>query len=346
MILRPVPVQLLYTVLKAVGACVVFIDEFDKKYREGFEPGNTNIESLNGFVELLTDRSLHRVLFLMADNGNIRTPETFRYRPERVQHLIEFPFCDADDFKEVCGDDYLAVPAPVRFYIEHFCIPMNQVGYDAFESVSAAAKKSETITDLLAQLVTNNTIRLPKILVQVKGVKDYVLKRDYDAVVVDIENQPRLDENSVIELSLTGRDKDGEAYPEERIRVPLWGLIGVKRGTSPIREYVVRKDLILYFNHSVDTGDYFSTGATVSWKNLSFITVMEELVTPGVMTSPNKPWETLSEEPTREWDNNWIATPVSLLSQKHFVQPGHGSVSPAQTYGRQNRSMGNNHSEG
>lgn len=95
--------------IKTAGPCVVYIDEYEKLYKNSRMDNNLK-HGENGDVidedELLTlfsDKSLKGVLFIITSNSRHKLSQYIVNRPERFKYCIDYRGVDSEVVKEVCA---------------------------------------------------------------------------------------------------------------------------------------------------------------------------------------------------------------------------------------------------
>ncbi len=156
-----IPPPLLHNQIRDIGACVLFIDEFDKRYTER--------EDRERLLTMFSDASLGNVSFIIAGNDKYRFSDFLLDRPSRFRYLIQYkgisPYivkeiCDKAGISKECGDLIM------RYTCAH------QASFDVVHAVVKAAKAVDSDIDkLIVQVCYMNVPRFTPITIALVNVK-------------------------------------------------------------------------------------------------------------------------------------------------------------------------------
>lgn len=107
--------EILEDVIRRVGSCVVFIDEYSKIYRSSHEIQHDQREEL---LTLFSDKTIPKCLFLLTDNQIHQMSSYMIERPGRFCFHFQYEGCDKDVIEDVC-DRYNCNEDIKEFIVKH-----------------------------------------------------------------------------------------------------------------------------------------------------------------------------------------------------------------------------------
>ena len=148
MVTEPLPASMIREVIKSVGPCMVYFDEYGKTY--------SKIELREKLLPLFSDSDMRGVLFVITGNHFGEFNDAVMDRPGRFRYRMQFDGLSPEMVMEVAKarglSDQLAV-ALVRYCRTH------QIGYDTLVTVADIIKGCQTEDEIKARL---EIINVPK----------------------------------------------------------------------------------------------------------------------------------------------------------------------------------------
>lgn len=134
-----IPPALLHNLVRDVAPCVVFIDEFDKRYNE-----NDEKERL---LTMFSDATLANVSFIVAGNEKFRMSRYLLDRPSRFKYLIQFQGISPYIVEEMCA----------KYKISKACTSLimryTSVHHASYDVVQAVVRQAATVKSNIDQLI-------------------------------------------------------------------------------------------------------------------------------------------------------------------------------------------------
>lgn len=148
MVTDALPASMIREVIKAVGPCMVYFDEYGKTYNK--------IEAREKLLPLFSDSDMRGVLFVITGNHFGEFNDAVMDRPGRFRYRMQFDGLSPEMVMEVARarglSDKLAV-ALVRYCRTH------QIGYDTLVTVADIIKGCQTEDEIKSRL---EIINVPK----------------------------------------------------------------------------------------------------------------------------------------------------------------------------------------
>lgn len=149
----------LYSIIKTVGECVIFIDEFEKLYKANHQPtyygpgeSTPGVGPQDDFLSILSDTSLRGVMFILTSNDARNVNEYIKDRPGRVRYRINFDIHFHQFFKQMLGDRKI-LPEIMEYLEYYFAYYTDQTriktsgrfGFDAIEMLINLALEADSL---------------------------------------------------------------------------------------------------------------------------------------------------------------------------------------------------------
>lgn len=155
-----IPPALLHNLVRDVAPCVVFIDEFDKRYNE-----NDDKERL---LTMFSDATLANVSFIVAGNEKFRMSRYLLDRPSRFKYLIQFQGISPYIVEEMCAK-YKISKACTSLIMRYTSV--HHASYDVVQAVvRQAAKVKSNIDQLIKDICYMNVPRFSPISISLNQV--------------------------------------------------------------------------------------------------------------------------------------------------------------------------------
>ena len=156
-----IPGPILHNLIRDIGKCVLFIDEFDKRYQE-----NNDKERL---LTMFSDASLDGVSFIIAGNEKYRFSDFLLDRPSRFKYLIQFKGISPYIVEEICAKHKLTKECS-SLIMRYACA--HQASFDVVSAVvQLAAKVNSDIGQLIEQSCYMNVPKFSEFTVNLVHVR-------------------------------------------------------------------------------------------------------------------------------------------------------------------------------
>lgn len=183
------PANMLHQLIREIGDCVLFIDEFDKRYQNIDDP-----YAKDKLLGIFSDASLDKVSFIVAGNEKHRMSEYVIDRPSRFMFCIEYKGISPVIVHEMCKlnklDDEIT-----SIIIRYTCV--QQCSFDVVNAVIKLAKEvNGDIGEMINRAYTMNVpdfcetnIRLSNIRSPHGMVSGCGIKQDKNGITFTVEHE-------------------------------------------------------------------------------------------------------------------------------------------------------------
>lgn len=145
MIDKPIPVEALRGILKIIGPCCLYFDEFGKIY--------TDKNDRAQMLTLFSDTSLKQVLFVLTSNETDELNEYMINRPGRFEFYINYGDIPADTVKEVLK--HFNITGDMYDMLLGYCY-QHTLSFDILMYLMKAASRSTTVADFNERIAILN----------------------------------------------------------------------------------------------------------------------------------------------------------------------------------------------
>lgn len=216
-----IPPALLHNLVRDVAPCVVFIDEFDKRYNE-----NDDKERL---LTMFSDATLANVSFIVAGNEKHRMSRYLLDRPSRFKYLIQFQGISPYIVEEMCAK-YKISKTCTNLIMRYTSV--HHASYDVVQAVvRQAAKVNSNIEQLIRDVCYMNVPRFSPISIglsqvtseqgMVSGVQIRQSKAGYEFTVIH-------EDGSKVELKL--KELTNEHFARQSFTIDTFRFAFALRG--------------------------------------------------------------------------------------------------------------------
>ncbi len=198
---------LLRELVKAIGHCVILIDEFERKYhKDTCADESEKAGSRSKFLEVFTDKDLKRTLFLLADNNTMPDESGFLHRPDRINYLVEFHPYEFSDIVNMIGANIDLVDPDILFFAERFlCI--SGVGFDSAEFISKMMVECGNLEEFVRKIRYRNACTIvPMKIMELAVLSLYEVDHDKEDVYYTVDPQ-KLGLDDEVSINITVYEK-------------------------------------------------------------------------------------------------------------------------------------------
>lgn len=156
-----IPGPVLHNLIRDVGKCALFIDEFDKRYQE--------YQQKNQLLSMFSDASLSDVSFIVAGNEKHGFSDFLLDRPTRFKYLIQFTGVSPYIVEEMCKK-YKISKECSKLIMRYSCA--HHASFDVMRTViQTAAEVKSDIGELIRRTCYMNVPKFTEFTIQLMNVR-------------------------------------------------------------------------------------------------------------------------------------------------------------------------------